>query len=346
MRNEYKTKMEEIFSIDDNFSGVVVYRRRVFEDPVLTVYYLRGEPVYAESFLIKRRWWEGLLSDEEAENHLFDDAFGYASERYGNRYVEHIKEYARETITLTAETVRDFGWELEAEPTEYLPEEVASMFHIPYGRNETVQEVRERDLTSELNALGFPVFYVSGSRGDPHGFFHTIRPVKRVMDRVTRVVEGLQGSLAFVLPLYIVARFDLEEGRAWVVTKDVRRLMFALRYLDPVKGIPENVLNEMAQIRCCRYVIWRSSEDTFSVFDGSELRTLNAEEVTETVDGYLNEYDRILSMALSRIPSNVPPKMGKMLLHQMLSRNPRIGEFLEDFSSRFGINLDHEQGES
>ncbi len=339
--------MRATFNIDDNFSGVVVYRRKVFEDPVLTAYYLEGEPVYAESFLIKRRWWEGILSEEEAESHLFGDAFAYALETYGDRYVEHIKAYARETITLTEEIVRDFGWELEAEPTRYPPEEVASMFHIPYGGDSALEEeALKREVAAELNALGFSVFYVSGSKEDPYGFFHTIQPVKRTMDRVTRIANRYDGSVAFVLPLYAIARFDLDEGRVWVVTKDARKLVFALRYLKSAKDVPEDVLNGIAGTRCCRYVIWRTGEGTFSVFDGTRMLSLGPEEVVETVERYLSEYDRALSMALSRIPANVPPKMGKMLLHRMVVRNPDIRGFMEDFSSSFGITLDYEQDRS
>lgn len=343
MRDGRRTNMRGRFEVEENFSGVVVYRRRMFEDPVLTAYYLNGEPVYADSFLLKRQWWEGLLSEQEAESHLFGDAFEYASGRYGDRYVRHLRRYARETITLTEETVRDFGWEVEAEMTAYAPEEVASMFHVPYGGEQVREdEGRERKMAAELNALGFPVFYISGSKGDPYGFFHTIRAVRRLMDRVSRIVERAEGSIAFVLPLYVIARFDLKDGRAWVVTKDARRMVFALRYLKPAVGVPRDTLQQVAGTRCCRYVIWRGDEGTLSVFDGVGVSNLGAEEVAERVDGYLREYGRLIDVARSRVPFNVPPRMGKMILNQMIEQNPDIGGFVRAFASRFGINLEHE----
>ncbi len=332
---------EDIFNVGSEFSGVVVYRRKVFEDPILTVYYLKGEPIYAESFVMKRRWWEGLLSEEEVERHIFGDMFRYAYETYGERYVSHLKRYAKDTVSLTEDMVRDFGWELEAEATEDPPEDMAAMFHVPYEAGSTSEE-RALEIASKLNAFGFPVFYVSGSGDDPHGFFHAVRTNREVMDKVAGIFEEIGGSIAFVLPLYIIARLDLDGGRAWVVTKDARKLALALRYLRSAEDVPDRVLNEVIDTLCCRYVVWRGEKGTFYVFDGAKTLSLGSEETVETVERYLRTYDRILNAALSSLPSGIPSKMGRMLLYEITTRHPDTEGFVGEFSRRFGVKLDYE----
>ncbi len=328
------------------FSGAVVYRRKIFGDPVITVYYLRGEPIYAESFLVKRRWWEGLLSEEEAENQLFGDIFGYASKVYRDSYAEHLRKYAKEIISIAEEIIKDFGWELDIEKIEYSAEDISSMFHISLAEKQVINEneSKERKIVSNLNALGFLTLYISSEDGrwNDYGFSKTLGFMKRTVDEIMQKMRETNGSFALVLPLYIIAHLDTEERKVWIATKDIYKLAFALNYLKPAENISENLLKQIT-FHCCKFVIWKTHGDTFSLFDGTKTQMLNLTDIMEKVDKYLKDYDRILREAQSRMPSNVPPKMKEMLLHKMVIKNPDIRDFAEEFASHFSITLDYEK---
>lgn len=332
----------DVFSVNADFSGLVVYRRKRFDDPVLSVYYVKGKPVYVDSFLIKEMWWEGLLSKEEVDNNMFGDVFGYAAKKCGRRYVEHLIRKSEDLVNCTVQIVEDFGWVVEAEPHPSTPEEVERMFHLKVeggGEKEGPEDIR-----INLNALGFPIFYVRGhEKGDnARVFFSTVEgtkaPARWIMDRA----DDLEGSAMFVLPLFILGHLSLNKGGAWIVTKDIRKGVLALKYTSPLKGIPENFLRDARKARCCRYVIWNVGDGKMALYDTVRVNLMTADEVIGVVENYLQSYNRLLTEVYDRIPSHSPPRMRKMLIHQIAGRNPRIEDFTDEISSRFGIRFDHE----
>ncbi len=328
-----------VFSVDRNFSGLVVYRRKVLEDPVLSAYYVRGKPVYADSFLIKEMWWEGLLSKEEVDNNLFGDVFGYAAKKYGKRYVEHLVRKSEDLINRTVQIIQDFGWEVDAEPYPSTPEEVERMFHLGVYRREKSPE----DIRINLNALGFPIFYVPGYEESKNArvFFSTLEGTKRPVRWIMEKVGELEGSVMFVLPLFILGYLNLNKGRAWIVTKDIRKGVLALKYASPLKGTPGELLKEVEKARCCRYVVWNAGDGKIALYDKGRINLMAADEVIGVVEDYLRSYNRLLTDVFNRISSHTPPRMRKMLIHQIAERNPYIGDFVREVSSRFGINFDH-----
>ncbi len=329
-----------VFSVDRNFSGLVVYRRKVLEDPVLSVYYVRGKPVYVDSFLIKEMWWEGLLSKEEVDNNLFGDVFGYAAKKYGKRYVDHLLRKSEDLMNRTVQIIEDFGWEVEPEPYPSSSEEVGSMFHLGVYREEESPE----DIRINLNALGFPIFYVRGYEEDENAliFFSTVESMKRPVRWVMERAEDLEGSVMFVLPLFILGHLNLNKGRAWIVTKDIRKGVLALKYTSPLKGTPGDLLKEVEKARCCRYVVWNVGDGKIALYDKGRINLMTADEVIVAVEDYLQSYNRVLTKAYTEIPSHTPPRMRKMLIHQIAERNPHIEDFVNEVSSRFGIRFDHE----
>jgi hypothetical protein len=96
-------------------TGVLRVSRKNFQDPLLHVTFLKGVPLYAYSFLVKDRWYEGLLSREEVENNLFGNIFEYAFKNYGEKYLQHITEYSKNVIQKALKGAAENGWQLEAE---------------------------------------------------------------------------------------------------------------------------------------------------------------------------------------------------------------------------------------
>jgi hypothetical protein len=91
---------------------------------------LKGVPLYAYSFLVKDRWYDGLLSREEVENNLFGNIFEYAFKNYGEKYLQHITEYSKNVIQKALKGAAENGWQLEAEFIEEDEDTVREMVGI------------------------------------------------------------------------------------------------------------------------------------------------------------------------------------------------------------------------
>jgi hypothetical protein len=127
--------LREVKEILDNIvsgkkTGVLRVSRKNFQDPLLHVTFLKGVPLYAYSFLVKDRWYEGLLSREEVENNLFGNIFEYAFKNYGEKYLQHITEYSKNVIQKALKGAAENGWQLEAEFIEEDEDTVREMVGI------------------------------------------------------------------------------------------------------------------------------------------------------------------------------------------------------------------------
>ncbi|MEO0215365.1 MAG: hypothetical protein ABIL12_07680 [candidate division WOR-3 bacterium] len=96
-------------------TGILRVYRKMFGDPLLYVTFLKGTPVYAYSFLVKEKWYDGLLSYEEVENNLFGNLFEYAFKKHGQKYVEHLVVYSNRVIQEALTGAVENNWQLEAE---------------------------------------------------------------------------------------------------------------------------------------------------------------------------------------------------------------------------------------
>ncbi|MFZ8826112.1 MAG: hypothetical protein ACO2OT_04665 [Candidatus Caldipriscus sp.] len=127
-------------------TGVLRVSRKNFQDPLLHVTFLRGVPLYAYSFLVKDRWYEGLLSREEVENNLFGNIFEYAFKNYGEKYLQHITEYSKNVIQKALKGATENGWQLEAEFIEEDEDTVREMVGIIRAKSDI--EAFAKTLTS------------------------------------------------------------------------------------------------------------------------------------------------------------------------------------------------------
>jgi hypothetical protein len=127
-------------------TGVLRVSRKNFQDPLLHVTFLKGVPLYAYSFLVKDRWYEGLLSREEVENNLFGNIFEYAFKNYGEKYLQHITEYSKNVIQKALKGAAENGWQLEAEFIEEDEDTVREMVGIIRAKSDI--EAFAKTLTS------------------------------------------------------------------------------------------------------------------------------------------------------------------------------------------------------
>ncbi len=127
-------------------TGVLRVSRKNFQDPLLHVTFLKGVPLYAYSFLVKDRWYEGLLSREEIENNLFGNIFEYAFKNYGEKYLQHMTEYSKNVIQKALKGAAENGWQLEAEFIEEDEDTVREMVGIIRAKSDI--EAFAKTLTS------------------------------------------------------------------------------------------------------------------------------------------------------------------------------------------------------
>ncbi|MFZ8834629.1 MAG: hypothetical protein ACO2O5_10605 [Candidatus Caldipriscus sp.] len=127
-------------------TGVLRVNRKNFQDPLLHVTFLKGVPLYAYSFLVKDRWYDGLLSREEVENNLFGNIFEYAFKNYGEKYLQHITEYSKNVIQKALKGAAENGWQLEAEFIEEDEDTVREMVGITRAKSDI--EAFAKTLTS------------------------------------------------------------------------------------------------------------------------------------------------------------------------------------------------------
>lgn len=119
---EFKRVLSDI--IDRKRSGVLKVYRKTFGDPLLYAYFLKGVPVYASSFVVREKWYEGLLSREEVDTNIFGNLFKYAYDRYGRRFVEHMVSYSRNVLKEVLRALAENGWEVEVEFLERTEEHI------------------------------------------------------------------------------------------------------------------------------------------------------------------------------------------------------------------------------
>jgi len=110
--------------IDRKESGVLKVYRKTFGDPLLYAYFLRGVPVYASSFVVRERWYEGLLTREEVDDNIFGNIFRYAYDKHGKRFVEHMVKYSQNVLKEVLRSLAESGWEVEVEFLERSDEDI------------------------------------------------------------------------------------------------------------------------------------------------------------------------------------------------------------------------------
>ncbi len=154
-RKDVRVFIDKIKEISRSKRSVVLHlKRQYFGDPLLTVYFVKGRPLMANSFVVKRPWYAGILSEEEVEQ-AGGNLVSYAYEKLGNRLVEHLESYSKDVIDrVIKESVRN-NWHLEVHTSDLKEKTVERLF----GRGEEVvlkpeKEVGSLSVLSELSSIG------------------------------------------------------------------------------------------------------------------------------------------------------------------------------------------------
>jgi len=59
---------------------------------VYSGYYLNGKLFVVDAPALNRIWYKGLLSEVEYENERMGNPMRYAYEKYGEKYIEHLRK--------------------------------------------------------------------------------------------------------------------------------------------------------------------------------------------------------------------------------------------------------------
>ncbi len=135
-------------------SVVIRLRRQPFDDPLLTVYFVKGRPIMANSFVVHEPWYDGLLDEKEVEM-AKGDLLAYAHQKYGDELFEHLETYSRTVIERVVEEINRNGWDFSLRQDNLREEAIKELFG---GGKDLKLKVKEVDDTlsilPELNSMG------------------------------------------------------------------------------------------------------------------------------------------------------------------------------------------------
>ncbi len=140
--------------IDGKKSGVLKVYRKTFGDPLLYAYFLKGVPVYASSFVVRGKWYEGLLTRKEVDDNIFGNIFRYAYDKHGKRFIEHIVKYSQNVLKEVLKSLAESGWEVEVEFLERSEEDIKESIGIT--RSTTIEGWAKSLLSVGATAVYIP----------------------------------------------------------------------------------------------------------------------------------------------------------------------------------------------
>ncbi len=361
----------------DRKSGLMAVKRKLFGDPLLTVYLYRGKPLYATSFLVKEPWWEGLFNKGE-EKWITEggNAFRRAAEKYGERYLQHLVEYTENVLKTVLTEANRSGWEVEVEVEEAEDWKVAEMFaldvlrrkvspppsaseeaetppkslvlsliagehqHLPAEREEVGRS--EEDVTLPVRAMGFSIIYVPGEE-DRYGFLKALKdfgaPLQGEFERVRRKFIGVRGTFALLFPLFALVRFWIRGREVWALTVDLKKVIYALLYTDAAEELPKEIIKAIGRQYGITFA-YREGKDTLVLLPPSgEERRITPEEFGRTYEREMDELHRLVTRAMRSMPKDLPQALKKIEIWRMLQKHPSPEEFKRAFAERFGVHL-------
>ncbi len=313
-------------------NGVLICKRKFFQDPFLIVYVFNGEPVYAESFLVKEKWWEGLLSDEEVEEHIFDNLYRYAFKKSGERYLRRLREYTYKVIEDALRMAEDYGWEMEEEFTDLSPERIAAMFSLVPDRAKPSEDPIR---------VGFVNTYVAGAEG-LNDFLRMLGPMRENALKVMQEFEDFEGSVGFVLPLYNLVRIDLKHDRVWAVAEETETFVRSLLHFKKPFDVSVPDISEKVKASRVKWAVWGYGKDRVILCDSEDALMLHRDEAVEVVRSYHERLRRILnSIPIERV--QVPRGMVEMMLRNAMARNPDPDTLVKEIESSLGVSVETEE---
>ncbi|NPA80730.1 MAG: hypothetical protein GXO29_06755 [Thermotogae bacterium] len=142
--------------LDERLTGYV--KGKVGEDVVYEGYILNGEKFITRAF--GEPWYKGLLSEVEILNTQFGNPAKYAYSTYGERYLQHMRDFTRRVLERVG---REYG-EVEEEFSEIPEEHVREILGLPEEEQPKPKPKSRRDRSIVLELLNRPVVVEGKSR--------------------------------------------------------------------------------------------------------------------------------------------------------------------------------------
>ncbi len=160
MKGIIRGKIDNLIDILRNIrknrrSVVLRLRRQPFDDPLLTLYFVRGLPIMAHSFVVSEPWYEKLLSEEEVKS-AKENIVALAHRKYGKALFRHLERYSQRVLEDVVSAIRRNDWDFTIHVEELNRESVRKLFGT--GEEPTLNlkggGVDTLSLLPELKAMG------------------------------------------------------------------------------------------------------------------------------------------------------------------------------------------------
>ncbi len=339
---EFKRVLSDL--IDHRRSGVLKVYRKTFGDPLLYAYFLRGVPVYASSFVVREKWYEGLLTREEVDNNIFGNLFKYAYDRYGKRFLEHMVAYSRGVLKEVLRALAENGWKVEVEFLERTDSHIKESIGIT--KVTTIE-----GWAKSLLSIGATGVYIPStdkvlgmSRGD------TLRQIyEAVTERFgdSDVVYSTPFANAFLLhrdgePVLIMVSFTMGFEEA----ENFKKL---LPSTDPVlypgklevgQSLPFPIVDGVGKPFA---VALRKDEDLYdlAILKGDSVAhvyAMDVEGVFNTVIDLGEKLSAVLYRILEKVEDeNIPQTVMDMQIRILMMSHPHPDDFTKAAQERFGL---------
>ncbi|NPB03226.1 MAG: hypothetical protein GXO39_02280 [Thermotogae bacterium] len=221
--------------MQENVSGYVVARKG---DKILYEgYMLNGELFILKSPFLRMKWYEGLLSEEEYLNFMLDNPLRGAYEKYGERFISHLRSFTALIQDLVSKEgdfdviltplpenhVREaLGFPVEISEDRQTPEILSGIEQAVKGKR-SVAEVEEM-----LKTLGYVRYFVEG-----HGS-KSLEPYLHVCD----AIKHGNTSLLLLFSRYTLLIGRVKDTRFVGIPPGITVAMDTLEQL-PFSGVPE-----------------------------------------------------------------------------------------------------------
>ena len=108
-------------------SAVMRLRRVPFDDPLLTVYFVKGRPIMANSFVVQEPWYAGILDGKDLDQ-ARDNLIAHAYRKYGSRLFTLLEEYSRRVMERVIDEIKENGWDFNISVSELREEAIKRLF--------------------------------------------------------------------------------------------------------------------------------------------------------------------------------------------------------------------------
>ncbi len=184
---------------------MVRLKRVPFDDPLLTIYFVKGKPIMANSFVVHEPWYVGLIDGDELDD-ARDNLVAYAYRKYGDKLFAHLERYSRTVMESVIREIKENNWDFNISVNDLREEAIKRLFGTGSDLSFKVEEQGALSLLPELNSMGISsVSFVEGGH-IPNG--HT-NVLKDIYDRLLSF--GIGGHYVLFFPYTAVIHGQIKE---------------------------------------------------------------------------------------------------------------------------------------